>query len=126
MFSQAGREILIKSVVIATSAYSMALFRYPKSLINQLSILMVAQFWWGEKDKERKLCGVSRMKATFPKRMGGMGFRDFEKFNIACLSKQVWRLISQPNSLWAKIIKGIYFPHTSFWNAQSKNHASWF
>jgi hypothetical protein len=32
-----------------------------------------------------------------------MGFRDFHSFNLAMLSKQVWRLISDPNLLCARV-----------------------
>ncbi|KAM2541651.1 hypothetical protein TB2_021190 [Malus domestica] len=57
--------------------------------------------------------------------MGGLGFRNFQEFNDALLAKQCWRLITEPNSLWARVIKAWYFPHCSFWEAKKGARASW-
>ncbi|XP_021684459.2 uncharacterized protein LOC110667803 [Hevea brasiliensis] len=54
-----------------------------------------------------------------------MGFRDFDKFNTACLAKQSWHLLVNPTGVWARILKGLYFPHTSFWQARKSQKASW-
>jgi hypothetical protein len=44
-----------------------------------------------------------------PKREGGMEFRDLHAFNMAILSKQGWRLIQNPNSLCAQVLRAKYF-----------------
>ncbi|XP_057993191.1 uncharacterized protein LOC110673965 [Hevea brasiliensis] len=54
-----------------------------------------------------------------------MGFRDFKLFNLACLAKQVWRLLKNPSSLWARLIKGLYFSHSSLWSAPAASRGSW-
>lgn len=46
-----------------------------------------------------------------------MGFRDLTLFNKALLAKQVWRLISKPDSLIAKIFKARYYKHTDIMEA---------
>ncbi|XP_074290521.1 uncharacterized protein LOC141617235 [Silene latifolia] len=46
-----------------------------------------------------------------------MGFRDFRLFNLALLGKQAWRLITNPTSLWTRIMKARYFPEGEFMNA---------
>lgn len=57
--------------------------------------------------------------------MGGLGFKDFEAFNIALLAKQFWRLIDCPNSLWARVLKGLYFPNKSWKEAVRGPKPSW-
>lgn len=53
-----------------------------------------------------KLCG--------PKTDGGLGFRNLYTFNFGLLAKQGWRIISNPISLVARLLKTKYFPNCSF------------
>ena len=70
-----GREILIKVVAQATPTYTMSCFKLPESLCRKLNAMM-SSFWWGQKDKERKMAWVAWEKLCIPKEEGGMGFRD--------------------------------------------------
>lgn len=63
-------------------------------------------------------------RLTQPKCKGGMGFRDLRCFNLAMLGKQGWRLISRPDSLCAKVLKGRYFHDSDFMRETRKRHAS--
>ena len=40
------------------------------------------------------------------KNADGLGFKDLEAFNKALLGKQVWRLLTKPNLLVSKVLKG--------------------
>ena len=53
-----------------------------------------------------------------------MGFRDLHAFNLAMLSKQVWRLTQDTNSLFYKVYKARYFPNCSFMTAQFGSNPS--
>ncbi|CAL2255941.1 unnamed protein product [Prunus armeniaca] len=57
----------------------------------------------------RKLCK--------PKCRGGLEFRHFEAFNKAMVAKQAWRILENPTSLVAKILKARYFPDYDFMQA---------
>ncbi|KAL1173037.1 hypothetical protein V6Z11_A05G387200 [Gossypium hirsutum] len=50
----------------------------------------------------RKICHL--------KGMGGMGFRNLHLFNLALLRRQVWRLMSQQDTLCFKVLCVKYFP----------------
>lgn len=49
-----------------------------------------------------------------------MRFRDLYAFNLALLAKQAWKVISEPQSLLSRVLKGTYFPSTSILQATSK------
>ena len=49
---------------------------------------------------------------------GGMGFQNLQAFNLAMLAKQGWRLLSNPDSLCAKVFKARYFPNGDVLNSK--------
>uniref|UniRef100_A0A453RFL4 Reverse transcriptase zinc-binding domain-containing protein n=1 Tax=Aegilops tauschii subsp. strangulata TaxID=200361 RepID=A0A453RFL4_AEGTS len=59
-----------------------------------------------------------------PKSQGGMGFRDIHCFNLAMLAKQAWRLLENPDSLCATILRAKYFPDGDLLNAKLKKGSS--
>lgn len=54
-----------------------------------------------------------------------MGFRSYRAFNEAMLARQGWGLLMNPHSFWARFMKGIYFPNSSFLRAIKGSRASW-
>lgn len=50
--SQAGKEVLIKSVIQAIPSYVMSMVRLPKNFCQSLCSTM-AKFWWSSKIKSR-------------------------------------------------------------------------
>lgn len=50
---------------------------------------MINNFWWGQKENERKISWVASDKMCNPKAVGGMEFRDLKAFNLAFLLSRV-------------------------------------
>ena len=53
---KAGKEIFIKAVAQAIPTYTMSYFKIPDSLCNDQTS-MIRNFWWGQKNDEKKLLG---------------------------------------------------------------------
>ena len=60
-----------------------------------------------------------------PKEKGGMEFRDLQSFNSAMLAKQVWRLLSEPDSLCARVLRARYYPDGKLLKAKMKSGCSY-
>jgi hypothetical protein len=63
-------------------------------------------------------------KLCYPKKDGGMGFRDFHSFNLAMLAKQSWRLMNEPDSLCARVLRAKYYPDGDLLKAGPKARSS--
>lgn len=53
-----------------------------------------------------------------------MGFRRLHAFNLAMLGKQAWKLVTQQNSVFSKLLKAKYFPIGSFMDAKLGHNPS--
>nr|XP_027087685.1 uncharacterized protein LOC113709127 isoform X1 [Coffea arabica] len=122
--SQAGKEVLLKSVILALPTYVMSCCRLPKDLCRHICSEM-ARFWWGQREEDRKIHWIRWSKMTEPKSEGGLGFRDLLDFNLALLGKQLWRIQMRPDLLMSSIMRARYFPGKSVWEARQKGTESW-
>lgn len=115
--SRTGKEVLIKAVAQAIPTFAMGCFDLTKDICEQIS-KMIARYWWSNQEKENKMYWLSWEKLTEPKWAGGLGFRDIHAFNLAMLAKQGWRLIQNPESLCAQVLKAKYYPSGNIFSAK--------
>ncbi|CAL2270239.1 unnamed protein product [Prunus armeniaca] len=105
--SLAGKEVLLKFVATAISAYPITCFKLPITLCNEINMVM-ASFWWGD--------NVSRRKVPWNK-WAGLG--------ETLLAKQCWRILNNPQALWVRILKSLYFLNCDVLEAERGGKASW-
>ncbi|KAL9457786.1 hypothetical protein AB3S75_006771 [Citrus x aurantiifolia] len=111
--SGAGKKILLKTVAQAIPNYTMQVYLLPLDLCKELETMMNS-FWWGSRREGRG--GIRLMKWSLlckPKTARGIGFKNLHDFNVAMLGKQVWKLLTNLESLIGQIFKARYFPRTS-------------
>jgi hypothetical protein len=123
ILSIGGKEILLKAVAQAIPVYAMSVFQIPKGICKRMTDA-IAQFWWGDDENSNKMHWMAWWKMCYPKNEGGMGFRDFHSFNLAMLAKQVWRLVTDRDSLCATILRAKYYPNGDILSAGPKAGSS--
>ncbi|KAF5459990.1 hypothetical protein F2P56_019894, partial [Juglans regia] len=102
----------------------MSVFKLPKSLLTDINSV-IRNFWWGQQKNEHRTHWVSWEKMGKTKSEWWLGFRDFEAFNKAMLAKQCWRLVQNPESLVARVMKAKYFPTATFLEAKLESKPSY-
>lgn len=123
--SKAGKEVMIKSMLQAIPTYFMSIFLIPSSLGEDIQKIMNS-FWWGSGgDRNKGIRWMSWDKLTISKNEGDMGFRNLYVLNIALLGKQGWRLMTQSDTLVAKLFKAKYYPKCDFLEAKRGNNSSY-
>ncbi|XP_074360254.1 putative mitochondrial protein AtMg00310 [Apium graveolens] len=123
--SGGGKEILLKTVAQSLPNYAMGIFLIPQQICKELEGIM-SKFWWRtSKQKERGISWLSWDRLCKRKTQGGLGFRKLHEFNIALLGKQIWRFLTNRDSLVSRLYKARYFPNSSFLEATLGNNSSY-
>ncbi|XP_024155779.1 uncharacterized protein LOC112163738 [Rosa chinensis] len=124
ILSAGGKELLLKVVAQTLPNYVMNCYLLPKSLCDDLKQLC-SQFFWGSTDGKRKIHWRSWERMCVPKEAGGLGFKHLHAHNLAMLAKQGWRLLSNLDSLVARVFKAVYHPWGSFLDADMGDRPSY-
>ncbi|XP_048634083.1 uncharacterized protein LOC106373132 [Brassica napus] len=111
--SLGGKEVLLKSIAMSLPVYAMSIFKLPKDVCTKITSAMI-EFWWGGGNGKRKIPWIAWKKLCKQKKDGGLGFHDITKFNQSRLGKQAWRIMTNPNSLVARVLKSKYFENGDF------------
>lgn len=99
---------MLQSILSAIPSYAMTCFQLPISLIKRIQSA-ITRYWWDDKPGEKKMAWIAYQKLAQPKALGGLGFRDFKRFNEAFPAKLSWRLLHNPTGLLGRALMGKYF-----------------
>lgn len=107
LLSHPGRELLIKIVFMAMPIYFMTIFKLPTWAIRSINRLCRSFFWKG-RDPENVRTGHSLINwstCTRPKKLGGLGFKDLDKFGRALRLRWLWHAWDKKAKPWKRLLK---------------------
>jgi hypothetical protein len=66
------------------------------------------KFFWGGGEEIRKIAWVDWHSVCLPKEEGGLGVRRLREFNVALLGKWCWRMLTDKEGLWYRVLRARY------------------
>ncbi|XP_074377871.1 putative mitochondrial protein AtMg00310 [Apium graveolens] len=112
--SRSVKEILIKMVAQTLPSYAMSVFLLPLELTRDMEKAMAQFFWKSTQKNNSKITWMAWERMSKHKQAGGLGFKSLRYVNLAMLGKQCWRLITNPDSLVARVYKAKYYADSDF------------
>jgi ribonuclease HI len=79
----------------------------PKACLEDIQ-RMQRNFIWGDTVQKRRFHAVGWQKITVPKWSGGLGLRNLDIMNKACLCKLGWKLQTGSSDLWCNVLRSKY------------------
>lgn len=104
----AGKCVLVNSIINTLPSYIMQTTRLPLSICDDTSKVARDFLWGSEGNGKRKIHHVGWNAVCKPKQDGGLGIRHLREGNSAFMMKNAWGLVSDKDSLWARVIRGKY------------------
>ena len=122
--SFAGRLQLIKSVIASMVNFWSQAFILPAKCLDKIESMCSAFLWSGSPTQTHK-AKVSWDDLCVPKEEGGLGIRKLRETNRVFALKLIWRLFTQPTSLWVSWVKHYLLKYNSFWDVRDDTKGSW-
>ena len=107
LLSMTGRTMLIQASSSTILAHVMQNAYLPNKILEGVD-RVDRNFLWGSTDNSKKMHWVNWRKVTRPKAVGGLGLQTAKGRNTALLAKLNWRLHTEGNALWARVLKAKY------------------
>lgn len=113
---------MIKSIIQVFPLHVMSCLKLPTTICSLLE-KRVRKFYWGGRgggagnQMERKIHWINWTHLYDRKIFGGLGLKKYDLFNQSMLTKKGWNILTNPNSILARLYKAFYFPNTSFLQA---------
>ena len=102
--SLGGRLTLLNSVLSSIPTYWMSVFKLPVWVVKEIDKIYRDFFWKGPELGPKGMRLVAWSRICRPRNMGGWGILNIQEFNKALLGKWWWKIHSEQNSCWLKVI----------------------
>lgn len=122
--SLAGRTLLIQSVTSSIPLYTMQTTKLPES-INSAVDKCHRQFLWGDTDTKKKIHLVGWNRVCKPKDHGGLDIKQMTKLNGSLLAKVGWKIMTEQDALWVKVVKGKSLSNSNFLECRANAQSSY-
>ncbi|KAL7586020.1 hypothetical protein Lser_V15G46368 [Lactuca serriola] len=122
--SYAGRLQLISSVLYSLPVYWASCLLIPAAITKEIEKLM-KNFLWDCDESKKGRAKVAWSSICKPLEYGGLGLRNLRAWNKTILSKRIWMILSNFDSIWVKWIKNYVLKGRCFWDVHEKQDLSW-
>ena len=113
ILSSGGKSILIQSSLSSVPNYCMGMYKLQDDIHKKFDTDRANFFWHGQGDK-RKYHMVKWGELARLKEMGGLGFTETRTMNVCLLSKWIFRIESDEDSLVMEMIRNKYLKGKGF------------
>lgn len=105
--SMAGRITLAQSVLGSMTIFNMQHEKFHVTVCREMEKIQ-RNFVWGSSVEKKKIHLIKWETICLPKYTDGLGFRGLSCMNTVCLLKLCWGVLTDPNALWVRVLKGKY------------------
>lgn len=121
--SFAGRLQLVILVLSSMHVYWYSMFILPFSITSDIEKLL-SGFLWCQGDLKHGKAKVAWDTICTPKN-SCLGIKNLAKWNVALMSKHIWNIIANKESLRIKWIHSYRLSNCNFWGVRLRSDASW-
>lgn len=98
---------MAKATLSSVPYYSMQTVDLPQYICDEIE-KKTRGFVWGSTDKKKKIHLLNWEEMKKDKSAGALGMRSMQQGNVAFMAKMGWRVLTDPESLWARVVMGKY------------------
>jgi hypothetical protein len=113
LLNRVGRATYVQSVLTFVPIYFATTLELPPWCLKAVDKIRRHFLWRGRKETNGGNCLIAWPKVSRPKKLGGLGILDLQKFGWALRVRWLWLSKTEPDKLWAA------FPVTIHGNAQA-------
>lgn len=110
--NQPTRIVMVQSVLGTLASHQLVVFPMPKKLTYKLDRIQ-RNFWWNKNHEGKGFFPKKWDVVAKPKALGGLNIKKTADLNNALLTKLAWRMLTEKDAEWVKILSSKYYPNNN-------------